>query len=387
MDIIEKNNRLAGIAKEAKADVSYAEIAQRTGGLLFPLVSEDAIYVERIANGIPTARITDVEILSMYIEAYSIQQTRRKLIEITDVTESITIDLSPYKLYSKFRIQFPAIRTFANISISIEGIADLKYGIESIIMSGLGSDTDYLSSDKRGTITFTLDSTDYEFPSSIYHFGSFATGGTPATIFLHIDYTEADSSSAYKYVTENAIYADTGKIACELWSINTVPDADGSEFITPFKENTTLLFKSDGIVDNNIFDAMNYFDLAISLYDPEKLVISTYLWLHATNLSRNMPIIRPTGFLSINEQISMCTYDKDLSGYEGAIEYRNIVPSFIYGTVGTIFDMYRVKGQCIVESTTTPEGVVVPFWTTLPTDFGLYRVIVKGKFAQNQLNN
>jgi len=26
------------------------------------------------------------------------------------------------------------------------------------------------------------------------------------------------------------------------------------------------------------------------------------------------------------------------------------------------------------------------YWDPLPTDFGLYRVIVKGKFVQNQLN-
>lgn len=392
MDIIEKtkNNILSQETRDGEPLATYSFIEERTGGLLTPLNQEDKIYVERINDAIPTGRITNVEMLALYMATNTIQQTRRKLIEVSEITDTITIDLSPYKLYSKFRIQFPATRTIPDISISIEGIADLKYGLESIIMSGLGSDTDYLSSDKRGTITFTLDSADYEFPSSIYHFGSFATGGTPATIFLHIDYTEADSSSPFKYVAENAIYADTGKIACELWSINTVPDPDVGELIAPFKENSTLVLKYNGVLSQSGYDAMVnpkadlHWYISFQELDANAGIIDYFgadlLDVdHQIYFGGQMPILKSTGILNINNKFYMNAMTRHQSG-NIANTSTYFYSDRLFWTLGTEnIKMYLspLRGNMLDESR----------WDTLPTDFGLYRVIVKGKFAQNQLNN
>lgn len=388
-DIIKKMQTNSLQLRISQPLITLDGIENRTGGLLDPLLPEDKFYLERIKDGIPQGNVTTIENVSSYMEEQTIQQTRRKLIEITDVTESITIDLSPYRLYTKFRIQFPATRTIPDISISIEGIADLKYGLESIIMSGLGSDTDYLSSDKRGTITFTLDSTDYEFPASIYHFGGFATGGTPATIFLHIDYTEADSSSSFKYVAENAIYADTGKIACELWSINTVPDPDVGELIAPFKENSTLVLKYNGVLSQSGYDAMEkatediHWFISFKELDADAGIIdyfgADYLDLdHQIYFGEQMPILKSTGILNINNKFYMNAMTRHQSGHvkDSATYFYSDRLFWTLGTENIQMYLSPLRNNMLDESR----------WDTLPTDFGLYRVIVKGKFAQNQLN-
>ena len=380
VDITERNNKLQRINKAATGEVTYVQIAQRTGGILEPLLPEDILLVERVKDGLSGARITDIEAVSAYIEVNTAQQTRRKLIEVTE-QEFVTIDLSPYKLYSKFIIQFLSFRTIPNISISIEGLNDLKYGLESIIMAGIDSNTDYLPSDKRGTISFTLDSTDYEFPSSIYHFGGFFTGGTPASIFLQIDYIEVDTSSPEKYKAEHAIYADVGKAECELWSINSTPDSNNHEYITPFKENTTLIFKTNGnyLSDNYYATSSNQAIIQMRI-NLQNMLGSEHTYVQEHIYIPNMPIIKPTGFLSINAKMSMLTYTTLESGVSTGSSYLySTMRSYANGDSTTIFNMSELRTECINPNIWT-DGII-------PTDFGLYRVIVKGRFAQNQLNN
>ena len=284
----------------------------------------------------------------------------RKVIEITELKAGgvFDVDLSTYTQYVRFHFSFPTTRSNAELTINITGISELLFPIESIVMSGLDNDGEtYLASSKRGTITFTLDSADYEFPSSIYHFGGFATGGNPAYIFLHIDYVEANSSSSFKYIADNAIYADENQTECELWSMASEVD----DFIF-FKENSTLFLQQAGgvqVIDTNAIEPIFIFTETM-IENPAYFVASGHL-----AFSNKVPIIKSTGLLSYNNNCSIISYRNELTRM-----YRNTLKTT------SLINMTNSRGK--LESSVS--------WDPLPTDFGLYRIIVKGTYAQKQLS-
>jgi hypothetical protein len=320
----------------------------------------------------PAPEVLDKVVTDINTKIDSIQPSiqpsnRKKVIEIAGTEQEFTVDLSPYKTYSKFHIEFPSSRSYDNITVSITGIQELLYGIESITMSGLDNDGTFLILSKQGTITFTLDSTDYEFPALIYHFGGFETGN--GRIFLHIDYMEAKIGSPHKYMIENAIYGDA-----KLFDINTPVDSDNKYRISNhYKDNSTYLLKHNGVAIPAIYipnpNAL-YLSITTIIGASEMLFYGRlYFYSHALNIPL-MPILKPTGIIAYNEV------------FYGAM----LMQVNLNGTYATnLYSYYAPKDVIWDYGLLRADLTDVSNWETNPTEFGMYRITVKGTYLQGLL--
>jgi len=378
-------------------EVTLEEIISETGGIK-EVSSDTHFYIENLvgeAEEADVAQVTSGANIFKYVQSQMplhIPKTLTQLFQISGTTDTFNVDLTPYIDNTKLHLKFPTERNFANININITGLKDRIIPLESITMSGLDEDTDFLPMAKRGTITFTLDSQDYEFPESIYHFGGFATGKVyrdsnndirPNYIFLHIDYAET-MDSAHIYIVDNGIYAESSKEACEVWNQDTLGD---SPIVLLNVESTTLILKNNGIVKSFIQNQLHqsflldFFSHIMHQYMP--IIVPTSNVVLATSNSS------PTSmFNAINPITAKLKNDSmfSLSARGMPVSPPSDDHTEIHGVVYFCKNMANnvLEGDylSILRSDLTDSNN----WNYLPTEYGLYRVIVKGKYLEMQLN-
>jgi hypothetical protein len=294
-----------------------------------------------------------------------------RIVEVVETSEGVfDVDLSPYKNDVKLHIKFPSARNTANITVNIIGILERNTPLESIMMSGLDEEAspsvkgaEFLSLEKRGTITFTLDSQDYAFPESICHFGSFATGGYPERIFLDIDFIEGGNGSTNKYMIHNGIFG-----FLELWNLAMPQESLGSyknSIPYPDQDNTAFLLKTNGNTPvKKDFYIRNVFPFG-NLYDTD---FNIYLYTHL-HYNFDMPIINGTGLYQKNRRLII-----------GVLQYltpawtKNLVWSFKPTDHGG--ENY-LSFENVVTGLADSNGVS-------PTDVAFFQIAVYGEYLRKQ---
>lgn len=375
-----KNNKTT---KETASEITLQEIINQTGGIQ-EISSDTLFYIEKTISGINIAEGTNAESIARYVQSQTPEvpqvQNLKKFVVVTGDTAIFDIDLTPYTYYTKIHLKFPTARKFKDVSINITGLKDRPVTLESITMSGLDEGTDFLPILKRGTITFALDNTDYEFPSTIYHFGGFNTGGNPEYIFLHIDYIQLERET-YKYIIENGIYG-----TAELWNLDT-PE-NGTEYQVPYSslDNSTLILKMDTIPDNNFINSYStndYIqgDIKIINNITSTVIMEVYFLTHYIS-HRLMPVVVGAGFLQKNSTIYNITIRRIEDSYmdSGTATYYRFLGSYIGSAVLPSEEKYiqytHLKGL-LLNNKLFPNGI--------PTDAGMFQVALFGEYLCKQI--